>query len=170
MRTSWKIGGTAVGALAAGVAALALAGGSDDGDPAAAEASAAMEASATVEVWKTPTCGCCAAWVEHMADAGFRVRTHDVSERELIDIKRDRGVPAHLGSCHTAEVEGYSLEGHVPAEDVRRLLSERPDLRGIAVPGMPVGSPGMEFDGRKDPYQVIAFDEEGGERVFSRHP
>lgn len=164
MRKGWKIGGTAAGAVAAGIAALGLAGGNGSGGPSVAEASE------TVEVWKTPTCGCCAGWVEHMADAGFQVRTHDVSERELMEIKRDRGVPAHLSSCHTATVEGYSLEGHVPAGDVRRLLDARPDIRGIAVPGMPVGSPGMEFDGRQDSYQVIAFDEAGGEQVFSRHP
>ncbi len=164
MRTAWKIGGTAAGALAAGIVAMGLFGGSGSGDP------SVVGSSETLKVWKTPTCGCCAEWVEHMADAGFRVRTHDVSERELMEIKRDRGVPAHLASCHTATVDGYSLEGHVPAEDVQRLLSERPDVRGIAVPGMPLGSPGMDFGGRQDPYQVIAFDEEGGEEVFSRHP
>jgi hypothetical protein len=119
-----------------------------------------------VEVYKDPNCGCCGAWAEHMRRNGFRVTTHDVSD--LGDIKRKQRVPQALGSCHTAVVGGYTVEGHVPAEAVRRLLSERPrDVIGLAVPGMPLGSPGMEST-RPQRYDVLAFDARGGSRVFER--
>ena len=118
-----------------------------------------------VTVWKSPTCGCCTKWVEHMQANGFRTVVHDVED---IDVpKREHGVPGHLGSCHTAEVGGYALEGHVPAEVVRRLLAERPQVAGVAVPRMPAGSPGMEVPGgHKDPYDVIAFTKDGQTQVY----
>lgn len=117
---------------------------------------AGAQARATpVEVWKSPTCGCCKDWVAHMQDHGFRVTVHDTGN---VEARARLGIPNELGSCHTARVEGYAIEGHVPAEEVRRLLKEKPKAIGLAVPGMPIGSPGMdgpEYGGRKDPYDVL---------------
>jgi hypothetical protein len=108
-----------------------------------------------VVVTKDPTCGCCGAWVDHMRAAGFPV---DVVETpEINRVKVRLGVPRDLASCHTAEVGGYVVEGHVPAAEVKRLLAERPDGKGLAVPGMPMGSPGMEMDGMTDAYEVVLF-------------
>lgn len=122
----------------------------------------------TVVVYKTPTCGCCSDWVTHMRENGFEVVAHDVED--VNPIKQRFGLPASLGSCHTALVGDYVVEGHVPAADVQRLLRERPDVTGIAVPGMPIGSPGMEVEGRAaQPYQVISFDRQGRTAVFARH-
>jgi hypothetical protein len=107
-----------------------------------------------VEVWKSPTCGCCVAWIEHMRANGFTVRIHDTDD--VAAQKRRLGVPYAYGSCHTAEVGGYLVEGHVPAAQVKRLLAERPQARGLIVPGMPGRSPGME--GQSDhngPYEVL---------------
>ncbi len=120
----------------------------------------------TVTTWKSPTCGCCKAWVEHMEQSGFRVVAIDTSDVDAV--KRRHGVRPEHGSCHTATVGGYVLEGHVPAADVRRLLAERPNVTGLAVPGMPQGSPGMET-GMKDPYEVLAFTRGGATSVFARH-
>jgi hypothetical protein len=116
-----------------------------------------------ITVYKTPWCGCCADWVDHLRDEGL---PHVVVEqRDLRATRAALGVPEDLASCHTAEVDGYAIEGHVPAREIRRLLDERPAIRGIAVPGMPMGSPGMEVDGiSADPYDVVAFGEGGGER------
>lgn len=121
---------------------------------------------ADVLVYKSPTCGCCGKWVEHMQQAGFSVEVQETAN--LVPIKQQMGVPPQLQSCHTAVVGGYLIEGHVPADDIRRLLAERPDIKGLAVPGMPLGSPGMEGP-RKDPYAVLAVDKQGGVEVFSRH-
>ncbi len=118
-------------------------------------------------VYKSPTCGCCGAWVEHMREAGFTVKV--VEEANVAPRKQALGVPARLGSCHTAIVDGYVIEGHVPAEDVRALLAERPAAKGLAVPGMPIGSPGMEVGDRRDPYQVLLFTETGSSTVFATH-
>ncbi|HEX6372214.1 MAG TPA: DUF411 domain-containing protein [Longimicrobium sp.] len=116
-------------------------------------------------VYKTPTCGCCRAWVENMQSAGFAVETHDMPDVE--PVKHEHGLPGHLASCHTAIVDGYVVEGHVPADVIRRMLRERPQVAGIAVPGMPVGSPGMEVPGgRKDPYDIIAFSRDGKVSVY----
>jgi len=121
-----------------------------------------------VEVFKTPTCGCCSKWVEHMRSNGFTVRTTDLSD--LTEIKTSRGVPAQVQSCHTAVVGGYVVEGHVPAADVHRLLKEKPAVVGIAVGGMPVGSPGMEYPGTKaQAYDVTSFDKSGATQIFARH-
>ena len=158
------------------VALLALAAGCNGsssaeartapGAPAAAPAAAHADArSERLVVYKSPTCGCCGAWVEHVQEAGFEVEVHDVMNVQ--PVKDQHGLPAHLGSCHTTLVGGYVVEGHVPAEVIRRLLAERPDVAGIAVPGMPMGSPGMEVpSGRKDPYDVIAFTRDGRVSVF----
>jgi len=121
---------------------------------------------AEMTVYKSPWCGCCGAWVEHLRANGFSVA---VEEREdLSPVKRGFGVPEALHSCHTAVIEGYVIEGHVPAADILRLLTERPQARGLAVPGMPVGSPGMEQGGQRDPYEVILFGGDGP-RVYSRN-
>lgn len=122
----------------------------------------------TVTVYKSPTCGCCGLWAEHMTASGFPVETVDVASMD--DVKARLGVPGTLASCHTAIVGDYVVEGHVPAEDVKRLLAEKPDAAGIAVPGMPIGSPGMEVEGRPaDSYDVFLFTREGRVSVFSHH-
>ena len=115
-------------------------------------------------VYKTPTCGCCRAWVEHVQAAGFQVEVHDTAD--VAPVKNEHGLPQHLASCHTAIVDGYVVEGHVPADVIRRLLAERPQVAGIAVPGMPAGSPGMEMGSRKDPYDIIAFARNGQVSVY----
>ncbi len=120
-------------------------------------------------VYKTETCGCCDDWVDHVREAGFAVTAHDISHQELNLKKHEAGLSPGLGSCHTAFVDGYSIEGHVPAADIHRLLDKRPDVAGLTVPGMPVGSPGMEMGDRKDPYDVLAFDRDGETRVFSSY-
>jgi hypothetical protein len=121
----------------------------------------------TVEVYKSPTCGCCSKWVDHLRAANFTVRATDTDQVDAI--KNKHGVPVALRSCHTALVAGYVLEGHVPAADIQRLLKERPAIAGLAVGGMPVGSPGMEDPVRRDPYNVTAFDKAGGTSVFSSY-
>jgi hypothetical protein len=134
-------------------------------DAAAAPQQHAVASEGKLVVYKSPTCGCCGAWVDHVRDAGFEVEVHDVMN--VYPIKEQHGLPGHLGSCHTTLVNGYVVEGHVPADVIRRLLAERPRIAGIAVPGMPIGSPGMEVPtGRKDPYDVIAFTREGSISVF----
>ncbi|MFO7858704.1 MAG: DUF411 domain-containing protein [Ectothiorhodospiraceae bacterium] len=123
----------------------------------------------TVTVYKTPTCGCCSAWVEHLRSEGLTVESQDISQRELMELKQEHGVSRDLASCHTALVDGYVIEGHVPAADVQRLLEERPEADGLAVPGMPVGSPGMEQGARSEPYEVVVFAEGGDAGVFARY-
>lgn len=122
-----------------------------------------------VEVAKSPTCGCCSAWVAHMRAEGFDVAVRDVPQDLLNQIKARAGVSPDVASCHTAAVEGYVVEGHVPAADVRRLLAERPAARGLSVPGMPVGSPGMEMGAARDPYDVILIGLDGATSVFSSY-
>ena len=119
-----------------------------------------------IEVWKTPTCGCCGFWVDHMRANKFRPTVHDVPD--VGPVKRKLGVPAALESCHTAVVGGYTVEGHVPADVVRTMLKERPAIAGIAVAGMPMGSPGMEQGSRKDSYNVVAFDKTGKTSIYAR--
>ena len=118
-----------------------------------------------VSVYKSPTCGCCGDWVKHIRANGFRVETLEVAD--VAPLRRRYGVPDYLASCHTAVVGGYAIEGHVPASDIRRLLREKPKVKGLAVPGMVVGSPGME-QGPPQPYATLAFDDRGS-RIFSRH-
>jgi hypothetical protein len=120
-----------------------------------------------VTVYKSPACGCCVKWVEHMRAAGFEVAVSDM--QDVSPVKERLGVGPSLASCHTAEVGGYAVEGHIPADDVKRLLKEKPKVAGIAVPGMPLGSPGMEVGSRKDPYQVLAFAKDGTTQVFASH-
>jgi hypothetical protein len=120
----------------------------------------------TLVVYKTPTCGCCKGWVQSMEKAGFKVETHDLPD--LASIKHAAGVPDSLQACHTARIGGYVVEGHVPAADIRRLLAERPDIAGIAAPGMPMGSPGME-GAYADHYDVITFGGNARATVFASH-
>lgn len=125
-------------------------------------------AAPSVDVFKSATCGCCAKWVDHMKQAGFTVHVTDLPEPELQKIKDRYGVPASARSCHTARVNGFTVEGHVPAPEVKRLLEEKPQVAGLAVPGMPLGSPGMEVSGvTPQPYQVLTFDKAGATKVFA---
>ena len=145
--------------IALSVLGLALAAGTPR-----AEGPAPVE----IEVYRTPTCGCCGKWVDHLRGAGFRVAVHNLDD--LSAVKAAYRVPRELASCHTGLVDGYVVEGHVPASDIRRLLRERPEVRGIAVPKMPLGSPGMEHPDprRHQPYSVLAFGDDGVS-VFARH-
>lgn len=126
---------------------------------------ARAQAAPRVLVYKNPSCGCCGEWIKHMRANGFRVEARDVAD--VAPIRRDNAVPEALASCHTALVGGYVIEGHVPAADVWRLLRERPAVKGLAVPGMVVGSPGME-QGPRERYATIAFNEHGT-RIFEKH-
>lgn len=119
-----------------------------------------------IEVYKTATCGCCKGWVKHLEDSGFKVKAHDVENPG--DYRQKFGIPNELGSCHSARVGGYALEGHVPAADVKRLLASKPKATGLAVPAMPLGSPGMEGP-RKDPYDVFLVKKDGSTTVFQHH-
>lgn len=119
-----------------------------------------------IVVYKDPNCGCCKNWIDHLRKHGFKVTSHD--SREMPSIKSSLGVKAGLESCHTATVGGYVVEGHVPAADIQRLLKQRPKIAGLAVPGMPAGSPGMEGP-VSERYEVIAFAKNGTTKVFSRH-
>ncbi|WP_353152432.1 DUF411 domain-containing protein [Herminiimonas fonticola] len=120
-----------------------------------------------IEVYKTPTCGCCTDWLDHLRANGFKVNAHNV--QDTAPYRAKFGVPASFGSCHTGMVGGYALEGHVPASDIKRLLAEKPKAAGLAVPGMPMGSPGMEVPGQPaDAYDVLLFQANGKYKVY-RH-
>ena len=119
-------------------------------------------------VHKSPTCGCCGLWVDHLKDAGFQVEVRDAED--ITPVKQRLGVPYGKGSCHTAEIGGYFIEGHVPAEDIKRLLAEKPNAKGLVLPGMPMGSPGMEGpDGTAQPYTVELVGKDGTTSPFSAH-
>ena len=120
----------------------------------------------TVEMYKSPYCGCCGKWAEHMSKAGFKVKAHEVED--VPAMRRKLGMPDKLGSCHTAKVGNYLLEGHVPAEDVKRLLKENPKALGLAVPGMPAGSPGMDVP-NSPPYDTLLVHKDGASRIFAKH-
>lgn len=121
-----------------------------------------------VQVFKSPSCGCCGAWVEHMRAAGFAVHVTEVEDTSAA--RKRLGMPQRYGSCHTATVAGYVLEGHVPADEVKRLLASKPKAIGLAVPGMPPASPGMDVPGRKDPYEVLLIGTDGRPLVFATYP
>jgi len=135
--------------------------------PLALLASAETAVAATLNVTKSATCQCCSHWVEHMKKAGFAVKVRVVED--VTPTATRLGVPKALRSCHTSEIDGYVIEGHVPAADVKRLLAKRPRVAGLAVPGMVMGSPGMEHGGHSQPYQTIAFDKAGKTQVFASH-
>ncbi len=126
---------------------------------------APADPAAEVVVYKSPTCGCCSLWIDHMRDAGFTVRGENVADMNAV--KHREGVPMDLASCHTAIIGDYVFEGHIPPRVIREFLDEAPDLAGLAVPGMPIGSPGMEGP-NPTPYDVIAFDRDGNRGVFER--
>lgn len=130
---------------------------------------AQQPAKVLVEVWKDPNCGCCEDWVKHLQDNGFAVKVTHGGNTEM---RAKLGIPAKLGSCHTALVGGYAVEGHVPARDIRRLLKEKPQAVGLTVPGMPVGAPGMDdpaYGGRRDPYEVLLVLKSGEPRVYAAY-
>jgi len=130
--------------------------------------SSSQESTARVVVYKSPTCGCCNKWADHLRAAGFEVVSHD--RNDMVRIKSELGIARPLQSCHTAIVEGYAVEGHVPAKDIKRLLQERPAIAGLAVPGMPIGSPGMEMeDHTVEPYDVLSFDKQGNTEIFTEY-
>ncbi len=141
------------------------------GVPLAAAVSASAHRHAApiaVTVYKNAQCGCCTSWVDHLRKEGFEVTAKDVED--LAAIKSKLGVPASLGSCHTAVVRSYVVEGHVPAADIQKLLAQKPKVAGIGVAGMPIGSPGMEVPGRPaEKYQVMAFTKDGQQKVFASH-
>lgn len=121
-----------------------------------------------VQVFKSKTCGCCGAWVEHLRSAGFAVTVTEVDNTSAT--RKRLGMPERFGSCHTATVNGYVLEGHVPAREVQRLLAQKTPALGLAVPGMPAGSPGMEAGGRLEPYKVLLVDRSGRDSVYASYP
>lgn len=128
---------------------------------------AVAEPSTSLTVYKSPSCGCCGGWVDHMKAAGFTVVTKDTDEMDKV--KAMLGVPADMASCHTATINGYVIEGHVPADSVSRLLTEKPKAAGLATPGMPMGSPGMDSGGASEPYSVMLFTRDGGTETFQRY-
>lgn len=130
--------------------------------------SAASWAATDVTMYKSPYCGCCSKWAEHMQNEGFNVKTVMMEDNEMYKLKMQHNITPDLMSCHTAIVEGYAVEGHVPAADVRRMLKEKPAISGISTPTMPIGSPGMEQGDQKDPYVVLAFDAQGKQTPYSR--
>jgi hypothetical protein len=124
----------------------------------------------TLVVWKDPNCGCCQMWIEHLHAHGFKTEIRDVGNSSA---RKRLGMPEHFGSCHTASVAGYVIEGHVPAAEIHRLLKERPTALGLAVPGMPIGSPGMdgpEYKGRKDTFEVLLVLKNGQSKTYKRYP
>lgn len=149
-------------ALAMGAGALALGMGW-------ALSARAAQPKPLVEVWKDPNCGCCKDWMTHLESEGFTVKAYDKGNTAA---RAAFGMPQALGSCHTAKVQGYVIEGHVPAADIKRLLADKPQALGLAVPGMPIGSPGMDgpiYGGRRDAYQVLLVRKDGSSQVFSSH-
>ncbi|UXI02653.1 DUF411 domain-containing protein [Photobacterium sp. TY1-4] len=118
--------------------------------------------------YQSPYCGCCKDWVKHMEENGFKL---DIEyQQDLTPTKTKLGIRPAYASCHTAQIQGYTFEGHVPAEEIKRFLADKPaNLIGLATPGMPMGSPGMEYNDQKDPYNVVAFDKDGNTQIWSRH-
>ncbi len=150
-----QAGAVALGTLAVASPVMALAAGKPQ-----------------LEVWKSPTCGCCHDWIAHLQANGFQVAVHDVSEAAKAGQRLKLGMPDKFGSCHTGLIDGYVVEGHVPAREITRLLKERPKAVGLAVPGMPVGSPGMDgpvYQGRKDAYAVLLVQRDGNAAVFQSY-
>ncbi|TBN43798.1 DUF411 domain-containing protein [Paracoccus subflavus] len=123
-----------------------------------------------IHVMKDPDCGCCSAWIEIVEAAGFAVTTELRAGTALMRYKAENGIPQKMASCHTARIQGYMLEGHVPVADIRRLLDERPDAIGLAVPGMPYGSPGMGPESEREAYDVVLIRKDGTTEVFTRYP
>lgn len=157
-----------------GGAVLLLAVGCSSPNKAISEAGADAKAASSppqngteLVVYRTPTCGCCGAWTEQMQAQGFQIQDNIVEDLEAI--KAEHGIPQNLESCHTTLVKGYVIEGHVPVQDIQRLLAEKPDVIGLAVPGMPIGSPGMESGDTVEPYASFTFSQAGEVMVFEEH-
>ncbi|MBB3014347.1 DUF411 domain-containing protein [Cupriavidus alkaliphilus] len=148
-----------LGALALGTLAVGMLGPAAD--------AFAQAKPLAIDVYKSPLCGCCEEWVKHLRANGFTVSVHDVEDTD--EYRKRFGMPERFGSCHTGHIAGYAIEGHVPAADIRKLLAAKPRAVGLAVPGMPVGSPGMEQGPRKDPFDVLLVKADGAASVFSRH-
>ncbi len=124
----------------------------------------------SMEVAKSPTCGCCGAWIEHMEEAGFEVTARNMSGEALDGLKQVLGISPEMASCHTAMIEGYVIEGHVPVREINRLLAERPDAIGISTPGMPTGSPGMEYRDILEAYDVMLISADGETGIYASYP
>lgn len=160
MKTGLKgpiVGGVSLALLVVGLGAAVIAKESD-------RRAAVQNAVASVTVYKDPACGCCSKWVEHLRENGFEVTTVDTDNLEQVMTRY--GITPELAACHTAVVDGYVIEGHVPADLIVKLLKDHPEVAGLAVPGMPLGSPGMEGP-TKEPYDVLAFDQEGRTTVYA---
>jgi hypothetical protein len=153
--------------LTIAIAAIAVAGLAYGA--AAQQKTGAAGALPKVTVYKTSTCGCCRLWVDHMKANGFDVQAMDVSAADVRGISKAAGLRDQDSSCHTAKIGAYTVEGHVPAADIKRMLKEKPAIAGIAAPGMPMGSPGMEQGNAKEPYDVIAFKKDGTSTVYAKH-
>ena len=118
-------------------------------------------------VYRSPSCGCCGVWIEHAQKHGFKIK--DIKTNEMEALKQKYNIPAELASCHTTIINGYVMEGHIPADDIKRFLAQKPDMTGLAVPGMPIGTPGMEAKNIKQPFQVLAFNDKGKVEVFKEY-
>lgn len=150
------------------MATLGLAAACSDSD--GIGQSSAQQSDNFVEVWKTPTCGCCAAWVSHLEENGFTVKVNDVDNTD--SFRAALGMPQEYGSCHSAKVNGYAIEGHVPASDIKKLLTEKPDAVGLTVPAMPMGSPGMEhpdFPEKRAEYDVLLVNKGGAFTIYKHY-
>lgn len=132
-------------------------------------AAAATAAGEPIRIMKSPTCGCCTAWAEHLAAAGLQTEVREVADGQLWAMKQRLGISSDLASCHTALAGAYVIEGHVPAADIRRLLAERPDALGLTVPGMPAGSPGMEMGDEREAFDTLLILADGTTEVFASH-
>ena len=167
MKRPWVIAAMISVLAGGGVTVFASAGETAEKAKSSEITTAAESSRPEVEVWKSPTCGCCKEWVSYLERAGFPVTVNDTSN--MNSVKARLGLPGpSVASCHTAMIDGYVVEGHVPVSDIERLLAERPDVIGISAPGMPMNSPGMGSDEPKG-YDVVSFDAKGNEAVFSSH-
>jgi len=133
-------------------------------------AGSALAQQTVIDVKKTATCGCCSAWVDRMKQSGFQVKPENVAMGQLMRFKLSNGIKSKHAACHTARVGGYTIEGHVPVREINRLLKERPDAVGLAVPGMPTGSPGMDFGTTRDAYDVLLIKKDGSAVVYASYP
>ena len=120
-----------------------------------------------ITVYRSPSCGCCGVWIEHAKKHGFKVE--DIKTEEMTALKQKYNIPNELASCHTTIIDGYVMEGHIPADDIKRFLAQKPEMAGLAVPGMPIGTPGMEARDIKQPFQVLAFNDKGEVEVFNEY-
>ncbi|WP_066380784.1 MULTISPECIES: DUF411 domain-containing protein [unclassified Anabaena] len=121
-----------------------------------------------ITVYRSPSCGCCGAWMEHIQKHGFNIKA-DIKTDDMEAIKQKYNLPQELASCHTAIIDGYVMEGHIPADDIKRFLKQKPEVAGLAVPGMPLGTPGMESGDRKQPFTIMTFDQSGAVAAFKEY-